>query len=75
MDGRKRSSGAEYRRSAKEKAERVEEVLAKTPKLNKFFKPKSCVSELGTDVPSSSSAHESMEVEGRYLNFLPFSPL
>lgn len=72
MDGRKRLSGAAYKRLAKEKAEREDEVLAKIPKLDQFFKPKSCALE-SEPVQSSSSAHahESVEVEGRYLNFPP----
>lgn len=70
MDGRKRLSGAAYKKLAKEKAEREEEVLSKIPKLNQFFKPKPTKSHaLGPEVevvPTSSD--ESVEVEGRYLN-------
>ena len=77
MDGRKKLSGAAYKRLAKGKAEREEEVLAKVPKLDQFFKPKpkSCAkSAIEPElVPSSSGAHEhesvqvpvQVEVEGR----------
>lgn len=37
-DGRKRLSGASYRKLAKEKTQRSEEVLAKVPKIHSFFK-------------------------------------
>lgn len=70
MDGRKRLSGAGYKRLAKQKTEREKEVLAKIPKLNQFFKAKSHTVEPEL-VPSSSSAPESVEVEGRYLNLPP----
>jgi hypothetical protein len=49
MDGRKRLSGSQYKKLAKEKSKREEEVLSKVPKLGTFFKTKRC------DLPSTSS--------------------
>ncbi len=37
-DGRKRSSGAAYRKQVKQKAQQEEEIRSKLPKLDKFFK-------------------------------------
>lgn len=49
MDGRKRLSGYQYKKLAKEKCKREEEVLSKVPKLGTFFKTKTI------DLPSASS--------------------
>ncbi len=37
-DGRKRSSGAAYRKQTKQKAQQEEELRSKLPKVDKFFK-------------------------------------
>ena len=39
MDGRKRLSGAQYRKQSLEKAQKQEKVVANTQKIDKFFKP------------------------------------
>jgi len=36
-DGRKRESGAKYKKLREEKREREDQVLKKVPKLDKFF--------------------------------------
>lgn len=38
MDGRKRLSGAHYKKSAKEKKKRQDDVLSKTRKIDLFYK-------------------------------------
>lgn len=38
MDGRKRLSGAQYKKSAKEKKKRQDDVLLKTRKIDLFYK-------------------------------------
>lgn len=45
-DGKKRKSGAEYKRLREEKAEKEAAVIKKIPKLQSFFIPKIPVSEL-----------------------------
>jgi len=45
MDGRKRLSGAGYRKLAEEKRRKENEVLDQTPKLDTFFVKK--VAEIG----------------------------
>ncbi len=40
MDGRKRESGAKYKKLRDEKEERESELLKKIPKIEKFFTPK-----------------------------------
>lgn len=40
MDGRKRESGAKYKKIRAEKEEKEAAVLKKIPKLEKFFAPK-----------------------------------
>lgn len=39
-DGRKRFSGSHYRKKAKEKEEKVQQVLAKVRKIDEIYKPK-----------------------------------
>lgn len=61
MDGKKRLSGAEYRKRAKEKDDKQKDTIKKTRKLDDFFgKPSSYIEDPIIDptleVPSSSGA-------------------
>lgn len=65
MDGKKRLSGAEYRKRAKEKDDKQKDVINKTRKLDDFFgKPliKDNVIDPTRDVPSGSGSATSADI-------------
>ncbi len=74
MDGRKRLSGAEYKRLRKEKTDKLEDVIPKTRKLDSFFKSnRASTSASGSEEKQGSSATvtshnlEVVNLEGMFL--------
>lgn len=52
-DGRKRLSGAEYKKKAKIKKEEQEQIIRKTTKIDSFFKNENCIEKSGTSTMQS----------------------
>lgn len=66
-DGRQKLSGAEYRKRAKEKAEKQDDLLKKTKKLDTFFNKSLAISanhpanDTCTSSPSTNTSHQPIE--------------
>ncbi|CAH1103040.1 unnamed protein product [Psylliodes chrysocephalus] len=52
-DGRKRLSGAEYKKKAKIKKEEQEQIIRKPTKIDSFFKNENCIEKSGTSTMQS----------------------
>jgi len=69
MDGRKKLSGANYRKNAKEKRKKIDEIISKTTKIDKFVITKSsvkCVETVESEKTENlkeSSVYEVADVE------------
>lgn len=68
MDGRKKLSGAEYRRIAKEKRKKESDVLSLTPKLKTLFNK----SNVNVSIIVNSDKEGSKEKSGKYFYYFKF---